>query len=79
MPLYKITERLSDGIFGVCTTKYAHQTWVKVKLRKPVRCALTGIALEPGDLAIRPITNGSNRMARISLEEAEKRCPKETE
>lgn len=40
--------------------------WTLVKLRTPKRCAITGKPLAAGQHAYSPITNGDNRMDRIS-------------
>jgi len=40
--------------------------WVRVKLRKPAACAVTARALKAGDLAYRPVTNGSHRAQRVA-------------
>lgn len=39
--------------------------WTLCKLRKPATCAATGRAMQIGDEAYRPITNGADRMKRI--------------
>lgn len=75
MPKYRIAERLSDGLFGVVSTKYGQQLWASCKTRQRFVCALSGEPIKPGSEVIRPITNGQNRRARMLLSEVIKRCP----
>ena len=42
--------------------------WTRTKLRKHVKCAVTGIALKPGDEAYRPLGNMMYRSRRIAAD-----------
>lgn len=49
-----------DGIYG-------SKTWKRCRLRKDTECIETKIELSKGDEAYRPMSNGYDRMERISL------------
>ena len=66
--LYKFGTRLADDLCGLIHPRYGRQIWSKVKMKKVAKCIVTGKPLGPGSIAYRPITNGSNRMRRISEE-----------
>lgn len=40
--------------------------WSRITIRKPTRCAATGVQLKAGDLAYRPVGNPQYRQARIA-------------
>lgn len=40
--------------------------WTRQKLRKPSKCVVTDKAIEKGAFAWSPVTNGYNRMDRMS-------------
>jgi hypothetical protein len=64
---YRI-EVLADGIIRTNHHEYGSQIWSRSKLtrrHKDDRCAQCG--LKVGDVALRPVTNKSNRMKRICL------------
>ncbi len=62
---YKVEKILSEETV-VLSSKYGTQIWDLVKLRKNKICEQTKIELPKGSKAFRPITNGYNRMDRIS-------------
>lgn len=63
---YIFIKYLSNDLVILAHDRYGNQIWGKVKLRKSTNCAITEEPLSIGSLAYRPITNGYNRMQRIS-------------
>lgn len=63
---YKLIERISDELIRL-SSKYGDQIFALVKIRKARKCVETGIEIAKGNYAYRPITNGYNRMHRISI------------
>lgn len=63
---YTFVKILNKGLVGLSHPIFGNQLWHEVKLRKPKNCIITGANLKAGDMAFSPITNGNNRMHRIS-------------
>ncbi len=59
-------ERLSEELYGI-----RGLLWSRCKLRKWAECGVSGEDIEPGSLAYRPISNGNQRMRRVSIEAME--------
>ena len=55
-----------NGEMVFLNSKYGQQIWTLIKLRKDAICAEMNIKIPKGSMAYRPITNGYNRMERIS-------------
>lgn len=51
----------SDGL-----VVFAGHLWTKGRARKTARCHLSGMGIAKGDEVWRPLTNGNERMRRIS-------------
>jgi hypothetical protein len=65
MSVYTFEKRLGAGIAGL-VSEYGKQLWSTGKCRKDFVCQITGKNIPKGSVAYRPITNGYNRMHRIS-------------
>ena len=64
--MYYFDRRLGDGIVKLFANGY-RDLWTRVRIRgMDKRCMVTGEVLKSGVHAWRPITNGNNRMDRIS-------------
>lgn len=46
--------------------------WMRAKLRRVMACTVTGRLMDKGELAYRPIGNGTDRYLRIAAAEVEK-------
>lgn len=57
-----------EGMMTLRSGYAARQPWAWCTIRKPVRCEVTATTIPKGARAWRPITNGRNRMHRISEE-----------
>jgi hypothetical protein len=74
MNRYVLLNDLADGIVRLRWTnsrsisRWDDMLWTKVKLRKERKCAVTGAMIQKGSVAWSPVTNGNNRMDRISQE-----------
>lgn len=66
MKHYRSAEKKADGLYLILHQLYGKQLWVSVQVRKQHKCEITDKAIEPKDRAYRPMTNGYNRMHRIS-------------
>lgn len=68
---YSFVHRLSAAIVAlewIAPKGIKRDLWTRQKLRKSVKCAVTSRAIETGGQAWSPVTNGNNRMDRISDE-----------
>ena len=66
MRTYYLEKRQAEGIVTLYCSGF-RDLWTRARIRgRERRCVVTGDALKSGDFAWRPITNGSNRMDRIS-------------
>lgn len=66
---YKFITIIGDkdvGLYGLSCDLYRSQMWSICKCRKIHVCQITDEAIQNGDECFRPITNGYNRMERIS-------------
>ena len=63
---YKLEQIWQEDTVILTSSEYGRQIWCKCILRKNNICELTNIKLIKGNKAYRPITNGYNRMHRIS-------------
>jgi hypothetical protein len=63
---YTLEDWKDIGIAILRHPEYGRQIWVPSRMRKPHTCAVTGEVIAKGSRAFRPITNGYNRMQRIS-------------
>ncbi len=63
---YSLIEIINENLVGLYHPKHGRQAWCEVFLRKPATCVVTGVSLKPKEIAFRPVTNGYNRMERIS-------------
>lgn len=68
MIIYTLKQVLNKDIVILNSSEYGSQIWQTCRLRKDNICEQTGINLKVGSKAFRPITNGYNRMYRISIE-----------
>ena len=64
---YKLEEKLSDELFVLSHPQHGIKTWALCRLRKQAKCILSGVLINKGEHAFRPITNGYDRMNRISV------------
>jgi hypothetical protein len=63
---YYLDKRLANGIVKLFANGY-RDLWTRGRIRgRDKRCMVTGSVLKSGMQAWRPITNGNNRMDRIS-------------
>lgn len=63
-------ERKADGL-AMVEFDGDVRLWSRATIRKPTRCAATGVWLKPGDLAYRPVGNQQYRGARIAASEVD--------
>lgn len=66
MGYYKYVKAIGDGAIILKSAKHGEQVWTLCKLRKDNRCVVAEERILKGDEAYRPVTNGYNRMERIS-------------
>ena len=70
-PRYKVAPNFTGGLLGTVHPKYGRQLWTRARMTRRHRhdaCVLCGA--EVGAEAFLPLTNRSNRMARICLRHA---------
>ncbi len=65
--------KVAEELYRIKHIRYWWQLWAKCKTRKilgnsgrPKTCAVTGNVISKGEFVYRPMTNGYNRMDRIS-------------
>ncbi len=63
---YQLVKVMSEGLVGLTHPKYGRQMWHRCKVRKYWDCEVSDRRIHPSDNAWRPVTNGQNRMHRIS-------------
>lgn len=65
MASVRMVQRLAEGLVKI---RFDGDTalWAQAKLRKSTRCAATGSALKPGDMAYRPLENQMYRSSRVA-------------
>ena len=64
--MYRYIEMVSEQIH-ILTGRYGAQVWTRGRKRgAPVECEVTGETIESGTECYRPVSNGMNRMHRIS-------------
>lgn len=67
---YRFVARLSPGLVRIERTgndgRIDVAMWDKAKLRRPRICVVTGLRLDPGDAAYRPLNNSLYRSERIA-------------
>ena len=75
VPNYSNAIQVAEGLARVKHFRWGWQLWAEIKTRKeitnsgrPKRCAATGKIIVKGEFVYRPMTNGYNRMDRISKE-----------
>lgn len=61
-----LEERMKDELVLLGHPIFGRQLWSTVKVRKSKYCIVTGAPLK-GKEAFSPVTNGNNRMDRISI------------
>lgn len=66
MTNYYFINTINDEMV-VLNSKYGQHIWTLIKLRKDTICVEMNIKIPKGSMAYRPITNGYNRMERISI------------
>ena len=65
---YEYISHMGDGLEILLSLllRNKQDMWSLVKTRKYHKCMVTGDKIEKGEKAYRPVTNGYNRMDRIS-------------
>lgn len=66
MGSYKYIKAIGDGVVVLKSSECGEQVWTLCKPRKDHQCVVAEERIRKGDEAYRPITNGYNRMERIS-------------
>jgi hypothetical protein len=61
----RVIDILADGM-AVLQVDGRRRVWTRVRLRKPRLCSATQRTLPTGSLAYRPVSNGDDRMLRVS-------------
>lgn len=56
-----MADRIGDGL-----VRHDNMLWSRCVLRTPRKCVITGEKMAKGSVAYRPITNGYDRMNRVS-------------
>lgn len=63
---YKMIKRLSEAVVVLSWKNGINDLWSRTKIRKCKNCEITDEKIDKGEYAWIPITNGYNRMHRIS-------------
>ncbi len=63
---YTLVKVIGEGLVGLDHPEYGRQIWSRCKVRKIWDCKASEKRIRPGEGAWRPVTNGQNRMHRIS-------------
>ena len=63
---YRLEKVINEGLVLLFHTAYGRQMWHTCTVRKRWECNVSGKYINSGEKAWRPITNGYNRMHRIS-------------
>ena len=64
---YKLEKKLAEDLFILSHPEHGTKMWSLCRLRKRHTCTLSRVVIEKGEKAFRPITNGYDRMNRISV------------
>lgn len=65
----RVVRRMASGLVVLkYDARFGYEgtdVWSKCKLRKPAKCSVSGIEMQPGDEAYRPVGNQQYRADRI--------------